>query len=41
MSMAPGAMNTKNAFSRNKKEARLEDFERLCLVGKGTFGKVF
>ena len=41
MSMAPGAKGTKNAFSRSKQEARLEDFDRLKLVGKGTFGKVF
>ena len=30
------------SFQKNKKEvARLEDFDRLKLVGKGTFGKVF
>ena len=37
-SMAGGGMNV---FSRDKSQAKLQDFEFRKLIGKGTFGKVF
>jgi len=37
-SMAGGA---RPLFSRSQKDAKLEDFKLLKMIGKGTFGKVF
>jgi hypothetical protein len=34
-------LGAKSLFSRNKVDAKLEDFKIKRLVGKGTFGKVY
>ena len=48
MSMAPGVSNqapemaaTLQFKNKKKEDAKLEDFQIIRMVGKGTFGKVF